>query len=111
MKKLHSLVLLLALVIVSVFNSDCSKQTMFNIKYQATVLDKNGIPVENCTVSLLACEPGDGRNQCATFLVGQAATDKSGVFTIKGKAARSKRYWVSTAGFFKEGLPKEIHLP
>lgn len=111
MKKLHSMILLFCMVIVSVFNSDCSKQTMFNVKYQATVYDRNGVPVDRCKVTLSGCEPRDAKNECNLFLIGQAYTDKSGMFTIKGNAARSKRYWVSAGGYFKEGLPKEIHLP
>ena len=93
----------------------CSKQKIFNVKYQGIVYDRNGNPIKGANVSLSACYPFDGHNQCDTFEIGTAITNDSGHFKIKAKAARSGRYWVTVNagnhGFIMtEGLPKEIHM-
>lgn len=91
----------------------CSKQKTFgHVTYEGTLYDTiGGHPVEGVNITLEACNPFDGRNECAVFTVGTSVTDANGHFKIHEKKARSGRYYIYTNGHYHEVNADDLKDP
>lgn len=85
-----------ALLAFAILTTTCSKERyLLKVTWEGHLYDSaGGKPVAGYWITLYACDPMDGHNQCGTFKVGQAQTDASGYFKIHDNAARSDRYFV-----------------
>jgi hypothetical protein len=93
MKTTTKLFLFVILLGIMFLTTTCNKRAFAKVTWQGTVWDSlGGKPVQGIWVTLIACNAGDGEDQCDYYTVGQSITDASGHFYIHDDAARSNRY-------------------
>ena len=94
MKKIPTIILGAILLGVVLLNTTCGdKRSLSKVTIEGYLYDSlGGKPINGAWLVLYACESGVQRNQCQSYLVGQAQTDASGHFYIHDDAARSDRY-------------------
>ena len=100
MKNTSKIFLFAILLGIALLNTTCGDKRAFaKVTLEGYVYDSlGGKPVSGIWVILYACESGQQKDECQSYLVGQAQTDVSGRFYIHDDAARSGRYAILING-------------